>query len=746
MRVFSAAALCALLLVSSAEFAQTPAPPAVPARPAVAPLNRVDPNSPAQAGRNALYKYLDDIAARDEAERRDVIAKITTREEAQTRQQEVRAKLLDLMGGNFAKTPLNAKVLGSTQLDGFRIEKVLYESQPKFFVTALLYLPDNHAAKLPAIVMAPGHAASGKAGDFALASTFARNGFAVLSYDPIGQGERLQYPDPNNASAPQQGSPYPGASLATRPTGEHGEASLQPTLIGDAVARYFGWDGIRAVDYLISRPEIDAERIGAFGCSGGGAMTALLGAADKRVHATATACYITSMDTLLPSIGPQDAEQSTPGFIAAGFDFADWVELAAPRPYAIVGTVGDMFPWKGLLASATEARRFYALFDPKAEGTPTGKPLPPTPTGPTLNPDTSNTIPPDAPLQVIAGIGGHGNLRPLTSQIVSFFLVNLAHSDAQPILPPPPPAGTSPFAAPNVPPGTLQVTETGQVATSHPGSETVFSLNLKRAAGKIPQFDPQTLLQVQTDLRLVTKAEAAPGQFREDFGNAGDSLEMAGVVRQELSFPSEPGIEFPIWVNSPKAAGRHPAVLFVLDTPPALQERTPDKMRQEEQKREAVAEAGNVTLTFTPPPSPPGGEETKSPILGPFYLTELRAELDGKTILGMRVDDVIRAVDYLASRPDVDSHNITAVASGHMGLVLLHAAVLDPRLKHITIDHALQSYDSLLKAPMPLDAPQDILPGVLLKYDIPDLVRVLGSRLTATDWLPGTANLAGPEK
>ncbi len=741
MRVLSTAALCAILLVSSAEFAQTPAPPAAPARPAVAPLNRADPNSPAQAGRNALYTYLDDIAARDEAERRDVIAKITTRDQAIARQYEVRAKLLALMGGNFEKTPLNAKVLGSTQLDGFRIEKVLYESQPKFFVTALLYLPDNHPAKLPAILMAPGHAASGKAGDFAMASTFARNGFAVLSYDPIGQGERLQYPDPKNASAPQQGSPYPGASLATRPTGEHGEAGLQPTLIGDSVARYFAWDGMRAVDYLISRPEIDAERIGAFGCSGGGAMTALLGALDKRVHATATACYITSMDTLLPSIGPQDAEQSTPGFIAAGFDFADWVELAAPRPYAIVSTVSDMFPWAGLLASATEARRFYSLFDSKAEGTPTGKPLPPTPTGPTLNPDTSNTIPPDAPLQVIAGIGGHGNLRPLTSQIVSFFLVNLAHSDAAPILPPPAPAGTSPFAAPNVPAGTLQVTETGQVATTYPGSETVFSLNLKRAAGKIPQFDPQTLLQVQTDIREVTNAEAAPGAPSPTSTPA--APEDPDHILHRLRIATAPGINIDAEVYRPTSEGKHPCLLILRDSlDPALE---PQRAAEMDHLR-ALAKAGTAVFVAAPRPSPPGGEETKSPILGPFYMTELRAEQVGKTLLGMRIDDVIRAIDFFSTGYTEDPNNITAVASGHMGLVLLHAAALDPRLKHITIDHVLQSYDSLLKAPMPLDAPQDILPGVLLKYDVPDLVRVLGPRLTATDWLPGTANLAGPEK
>ena len=365
MRVSSAAVFCVFLAASSVALAQTPGPASPQATPAAAPARvRLDPDSPAQAGRTALYKYLDDIAAKDEAERRAEIAKITTRDQALARQQQVRNTLLGLMGGGFEKTPLNAKVLGSTQMDGFRIEKILFESQPKFFVTALLYLPDAKGgttpAKLPAIVIAPGHGATGKASDFTFASTFARNGFAVLSYDPIGQGERLQYGDPE----------HPGKTLATGPTGEHGEAGLQPTLIGDAVARYFVWDGMRAVDYLLTRPEIDAERIGAFGCSGGGVMTAMLGAADKRVKAIATACYLTTMDTLLPSIGAQDAEQSTPGFIAAGFDFADWVELAAPRPYAMVGTVGDMFPWAGFLKTAQEARRFYALFDERAAGTP----------------------------------------------------------------------------------------------------------------------------------------------------------------------------------------------------------------------------------------------------------------------------------------------------------------------------------------------------------------------------------------
>lgn len=719
-----------VLLASSLLFAQAPSQP--PARPAVAPITKPDPNSPANIGRTQLTNYLDGIAAQQTAARRATVASIKTRAQAEARQREVRKKILTLIGGLPEKTPLNAKVVGTTQADGFRIEKILYESQPNFPVTALLYLPDNRSGKLPAIVIAPGHGPTGKASDYSFASTFARNGFAVLSYDPIGQGERLQYPDPD----------HPGQSLATRPTGEHGEAGLQPTLIGDAVARYFAWDGIRAVDYLQSRSEVDPDRIGAFGCSGGGAMTALLGALDPRVKAVGTACYITSFDTLLPSIGPQDAEQSSPNFIASGLDFPDWVELAAPRPYAIIATASDMFPWVGAVASATEARRFYSLFDPASAGTSTGKPQPGIPTGPTLNPDTANDVSASAALQFITGIGGHGNLRPLTSQIISFFLVHLAHSGAAPILPPPPLPGASPFALPaGISADAFQVTPTGQVLTSYPNAETVHTLNLKRAAA-ISRPKPLTSPQLQQAIREVTHASAIPGAPPPTSTPApalASSPDPDDHIRHRLKITTDPGVAIDAEFYRPTTPGKHPTLILLRESlDPALE---PQRAADIAHLR-SLAQAGTAVAVIAPRPSPPGTEETKSPILGPFYLTELRAELVGKTILGMRVDDVIRAIDFFSTGYTEDHSQITAEASGHMGLVLLHAAVLDSRLKHITIDHTLESYDSLLKAPMPIGAPEDILPGVYVHYDIGNLTQALGSRVTFNDALPGTANLS----
>lgn len=657
------------------------------------------------------------------------MAAIHTRAQAEAREQEVRRKLIALMGSLPARTPLEPRILGETQADGFRIRKVLFYSQPNFPVTALLYLPDGQTAniKRPAILISPGHAPSGKASDAASAALFALNGFIVLSYDNIGQGERLQYPDPAK----------PGASLATRPTGEHAEASLQPMLIGDTFARYELWDAMRGIDYLAQLPEVDPHRIGAFGCSGGGTITALLGAIDKRVAAVGTACYITSFDTLLPALGPQDAEQSTPRFISSGLGFPDWIEAQAPRPYAVISTYSDMFPFAGARATVIEARRFYSLFDPASAGTPTGSgpaAIPPTPTKPALIADTTNHVSLDAPLQFITGPGHHGALRPIMGNIIGFFMRRLEPgSDADH---PNIPSAYLVFGPQNpiakLPKGALQVTPTGQVATSYPGCATVHTLNLKRASEILPAHRPFLSAEaLARAIRMETGAEAQPGASK--YGAE------ALAARSGPFTLHAGGFDLQGEISVPSALGRHPAVLFLV--PDSIDADNPIA-RANKARFESLAEAGNVVLALTPRPSPPGRDDMKTPLVGPFYLVSLRADLVGRTLVGLRVDDAIRATDYLAGRADVDPRRISAVGSGHMGLVLLHAAVLDARLRHITVDHVLESYRSLIEAPMPIGAPEDIIPGVLRFYDIPDLTHVLGSRLTETDPLPGTADLS----
>jgi hypothetical protein len=226
--------------------------------------------------------------------------------------------------------------------------------------------------------------------------------------------------------------------------------------------------------------------------------------------------------------------------------------------------------------------------------------------------------------------------------------------------------------------------------------------------------------------------QAKPGAYKPD-------PESLAAKAGPFVLSSENGVDLQGNIALPASAGRHSAVLLLV--PDSMDADSPIA-RANRAHFNALAAAGNVVLAITPRPSPPGTDEMKSPILGRFYLLSLRADLVGRSFVGMRMDDVIHAVDYLSNRADVDPARITAFASGHMGLVLLHAAVLDTRIKHASIDHVLTSYRSLLDASMPTGAPEDVLPGVLLYYDIPDLVGALGTRLTETDPLNGGDDLS----
>jgi hypothetical protein len=234
----------------------------------------------------------------------------------------------------------------------------------------------------------------------------------------------------------------------------------------------------------------------------------------------------------------------------------------------------------------------------------------------------------------------------------------------------------------------------------------------------------------------MPRAEAKPGIAHLD-----PALLAApsGPITLPGDGPGEDDVDLQGNLAIPSTPGRHPAILFLVPGPINADNAI---ARANQARSDELAAQGNLVLALTPRPSPPGTDDMKSPLLGPFYLLSLRADLVGRTLVGLRIEDTLRAVDYLAARGDVDPAHISATGSGHMGLVLLHAAVLDSRLSHISIDHVLTSYQSLLDAPIPIGAPEDIIPGVALHYDLPDLARALGPRLTATSPLQGTDDLS----
>jgi hypothetical protein len=214
---------------------------------------------PQETPRAELVRYLDGLAGAALQRREQALAAITTAAALQKRRQEVRRKLVSLMGElPTERTPLAARVVGRLTREGFTVDKVIFQSRPGFPVTASLYLPAGGGRGLPGVLASVGHGAAGKATELR-GPDLARKGFAVLTIDPLGQGERLQHYDPELR-----------ASRAGGATDEHGQAASRVALAGGSVLRFFVWDAMRALDYLAGRPEVDPQRLAAMGCSGAG--------------------------------------------------------------------------------------------------------------------------------------------------------------------------------------------------------------------------------------------------------------------------------------------------------------------------------------------------------------------------------------------------------------------------------------------------------------------------------------------
>ncbi len=619
------------------------------------------PNDSPQA---QLTAYLDAIAHKDLERRKSDITAITTREQAARRQKLVREKVLALIGGlpSF-HGPLNTRAVGVLQHDDYRIEKVIYESLPRFYVTANVYVPTRGTPPFPAVLMPIGHWEGGKEGDREIAIGLAMKGFIALEYDPIGQGERVQYYDPDL-----------GGSKVGSSTTQHSHANGQTLLIGDSIARYRIFDGIRSIDYLQSRRDVDPQRIGCAGCSGGGTLTAYISALDDRVKAAMAACYINTWADLLAGPGPQDGEQVFPHFLAEGLDIPDFVEAFAPKPWLIESTREDFFPLAGAEHAYQEAKRFYSVYGAEDR------------------------------IAWFVGPGGHG--VPLVSReaIYAWFIRWLKNGEGD--------SKETPVKLD--PPHDLLCTPTGQVANSL-GGETVFTLNKARAVEILPPHGPVSA----ADIRRLAGITIEPGGKAPSL-TVHNTYARSGYKLEVVSYEPEPGIRIPGLLLTPNAGGRRPAALVVDSRPKQTIARPGGDL-------EDLVNAGYVVLAIQPRGIPELPQPSRVGILGD-YRDAARAYLVDKTLVGMRAEDIIRAVDYLCSRQDVDRAAIKAVGRGELGVPLLHAALLDSRISRLVLEQTLTSYRSAVDHPVTRQVYDVMIPGVLKKYDLPELVAALKPR------------------
>lgn len=284
---------------------------------------------------------------------------LTTREAWEKKRPELRRQFLDMMGlwPLPAKTDLKATVTGKTDADAFTVEKLHFQSMPGLYVTANLYLPKTRRGKLPAVLYVCGHGNVVENGvSFGSKvfyqyhpAWFASNGFACLALDTLELAE------------------IPGEHHGTSRRGMWWWQARGYTPAGIEL-----WNGVRALDYLQSRPEVDPDRIGLTGRSGGGATSWWVAAADERVRAVVPVAGIADLEAHL-------CEGAVPRFkdgVISGhcdcmyfvnthrWDFATVAALIAPRPLLLGNSdVDDIFPVQGYRRIARKVEKVYALYD-----------------------------------------------------------------------------------------------------------------------------------------------------------------------------------------------------------------------------------------------------------------------------------------------------------------------------------------------------------------------------------------------
>jgi len=311
----------------------------------------MNPQEPGPRITTLLRHHLETAWKYDET-RRDRIRAIRTEADLLALQKELRRQLLENIGGlPDQKTPLNARIIETRSFPGYRVEKVIFESLPRFYVPALVWVPEG-PGPFPAVLVPCGHSTNGKIHYQYICQRLAKRGYVAISWDPVGQGERSQFWDK-----------AAGKSRYNLVCGEHAILGNLAYLAGANLARWETWDGIRALDYLLSRADVDPSRVSVTGTSGGGFQAAYLAALDDRISVAAPSCYISSLPMRMANRifedPDSDPEQDVYRMVADGIDHTGLLVMIYPRPLILAAATLDFFPIEGTRQAFSQVADVY---------------------------------------------------------------------------------------------------------------------------------------------------------------------------------------------------------------------------------------------------------------------------------------------------------------------------------------------------------------------------------------------------
>ena len=632
-----------------------------------------------------LERYLVRVTNEARDRRKQVIGAISTRQQIADRQKAVVDTVWKMLGGPFERTPLNPRVTGVVERPGYRIEKVTFESRPRLYVTANLYLPAA-AGRHPAILGPLGHSVNGKAWPSyqKLFSNLARKGYVVLAYDPFGQGERIEYP----GSRPGESAIGPGGTI------EHEYAGRRLILLGANFGLFRAWDGIRGIDYLLTRPEVDPDRLGCCGQSGGGTLTQFLAALDSRIKVAVVSEGNTenlAHANVEPPGSADDAEQNIVPALAHGIDRADLLYAFAPKPLLVTVTLhdaGHTYSPEYVASSLDFVQEYTHVCGLLGAGDRVS-------------------------LQVTTQ--QHGYVYEMRRATYAWFNQWFEMKDA----------GDDETSQAVETDQTLFVTPTGFVTTSL-GGETALSLTRQLAAA-IPAPASRGPDDMRTRILAVLGIEAPGGDGLAARVLA--TIRKPGYRAEQFEFTSDREIRTPGWLLTPdNAEPAAPTVLYVGE-PAAWSSVAEDAFAErvcvKGRCRIAVIDVrgrGDCAIAY-----PRRGRfYFPNRIPNQAYLTWFALML-GKPLLGGQVYDTLRALHYLRSRPDVGGA-VSLMGDGPHGLIALYAAALDRAVPGVALRQTVTDYRALAVAERYTQPFGIYTYGILREFDLPDVAGAVGPR------------------